>query len=366
MRPLAVLDLEVYPNYFLVAFLDCETGRTKMFEHPLDFAGIWAVLNRYRIVTFNGLNYDIPILKYALKGATAEELKIASDQIILENMKPWVFAERYNVSLGDDNMYGDHISHVDLMPVAPGKASLKTYAGRMHSTTIRELPYPPETHLTEAQRVVVREYCATDLRVTQELYNTLKVQLELREEMSAQYQLDLRSKSDAQIAEAVIKLECEKVLKRKIVSPKGAGKTEPYFHFDVPDWMTFRTPVMQETLVLVKATPFNVDFNGKVILPRTLTDLKLQIGAGTYRMGIGGLHSSEKNVATYANKDMCILDRDVTSYYPAILLNQNLYPKHVGAGFVDVYRSLVERRLAAKKRMNEVKKEIIEIDKLLK
>jgi hypothetical protein len=47
---------------------------------------------------------------------------------------------------------------------------------------------------------------------------------------------------------------------------------------------------------------------------------------------------------------MLIVDRDVTSYYPFIILNQGLYPKHLGQGFLKVYRGIVDERVAAKKR----------------
>jgi hypothetical protein len=52
-------------------------------------------------------------------------------------------------------------------------------------------------------------YCHNDLQVTRILYDELKPQIALREQMSKQYGLDLRSNSDAQIAENVIKHELE-------------------------------------------------------------------------------------------------------------------------------------------------------------
>lgn len=65
-------------------------------------------------------------------------------------------------------------------------------------------------------------------------------------------------------------------------------------------------------------------------------------------MGIGGLHSSESSVSHHATGTTRIVDRDVTSYYPSIILNESLYPAHLGPSFLEVYRGLVERRVHAK------------------
>ena len=69
-------------------------------------------------------------------------------------------------------------------------------------------------------------------------------------------------------------------------------------------------------------------------------------------MGFGGLHSSEKTLAIKADDQFVIRDRDVASYYPAIVLNCELVPKNLGRDFLTVYRSLVNRRLAAKQAKN--------------
>src|SRR5206468_2305863 len=80
----------------------------------------------------------------------------------------------------------------------------------------------------------------------------------------------------------------------------------------------------------------------------------LTVGECTYKMGIGGLHSTESEVAHIAEADTLLLDRDVVSYYPSIILNQHLFPSHLGRDFLRVYRSIVERRVGAKKAGNKV------------
>jgi hypothetical protein len=81
-----------------------------------------------------------------------------------------------------------------------------------------------------------------------------------------------------------------------------------------------------------------------------MNGISVNIGDGVYRMGSGGLHSSEKNVAVRADNEHKLYDRDVASYYPAIVLNCELYPNHLGMAFLKVYKEIVKRRIDAKKR----------------
>ena len=55
-----------------------------------------------------------------------------------------------------------------------------------------------------------------------------------------------------------------------------------------------------------------------------------------------------------AGTDYILVDRDVTSYYPNIILNQRLYPKHIGTEFLTAYKSIVEKRVHAKRTGDKV------------
>ena len=100
---------------------------------------------------------------------------------------------------------------IDIIDVLQGQASLKVYGARINQPKLQDLPYPHDATLTEDQMDSVRDYCVNDLRVTKALADKLTDQLALRVSMGTEYGLDLRSKSDAQIAEAVLKSEIEAI-----------------------------------------------------------------------------------------------------------------------------------------------------------
>lgn len=352
-----VMDSEVYKNYYLVMFRNVDSTITRHFElyegRDLGERAIRGILARHRIVTFNGRNYDMPILALALTGGTCKQLREMSDAIILNGLKGWQAEDRWNVRLQD-------VDHIDLFEVAPGQCSLKIYGGRMHTRKMQDLPIEPDALIIPEQRPVLIDYCGNDLVGTAELYATLKPQIELREKMSDEYGEDLRSKSDAQIAEAVIKRSLHVLTGEKPTRPAD-WEQDKTFHYKAPEFVSFKTPALRDTLVMIEASPFLAKSTGKILMPEALQDHRIKLGGSVYRMGIGGLHSSETCVVHVADDKTVVIDRDVASYYPAIILGCELYPKHLGRDFLEVYRGIVERRLAAKRAGNKVMAEALKI-----
>lgn len=350
-----ICDTESYINYWLAAFQCLETGKVVLFEDSpnskVDAAKLAFMLHRFKIITFNGDVYDLPMLMLAMQGVAAWKLNEISREIIGSEMRIRDVEQKFHVRR-------PLINHIDLIEVAPIQASLKTYAGRLHTPRMQDLPYPFDAWLTEEQAANVRDYCVNDLVGTKLLYEHLKPHIELREQLGAEYGLDLRSKSDAQVAEAVLTLELEKAGVR-ISRPKvDAGAT---FKYEVPPFMRFQTPQFQQALEVVRNATFVIGNDGKADTPAEIKALKLRLGSGLYRMGNGGLHSSEKAQTYVSDNQYVLIDRDVTSYYPFIILTLGLYPPHLGPLFLRVYESIVHRRLKAKKEGNKTVAEGLKI-----
>lgn len=353
-----IFDIEVYSNYFLVAFRDVDTGAVRTFEQhddaTLDTRALRRHMGTRRLVSFNGKRFDAPLAAYAIAGASCMELKALANAIINRNLQPWQAEDQFKFSIPED------WDHVDIFDVAPGMASLKIYAGRLHSKKLQDLPIAPEDEIAPEQRPILLDYCVNgDTVATLDLYRKLQPQLELRETMSADYKIDLRSKSDAQIAEAVIKSQVGRLLAKKIerpIIPSGTG-----YKYRAPFWLSFQTPALQEALRVATSADFFVSDGGAMLMPKELGGMKITLGNSTYKMGIGGLHSTESCVAHHADDNTVIIDRDVASYYPAIILGCNLYPKHLGPAFLKVYRTIVQRRLDAKHAGDKVTADALKI-----
>lgn len=388
MKRTLIHDIEIYENYALIGFMDIQTGDiwSWEFEDPLtadERTAIRKLVMKNLIVGFNSRGFDMLILFAALKGFAAKALKRLANEIILGKrgkngdlvqQKAWDIERDWEIEIPKK------LDHIDLIEVAPGKASLKIYNGRIHGKRMQDLPIDPEAILTEDQKDEVYHYWQNDLRATKDLFLSLSEQIALRTELSREYGMDLRSKSDAQVAEAVIKKRVEQITGTAPKKPDLAN-IKP-FKYRAPDYIHFENEHLNDLLDTIEAWEFKLSYSGKVQMPDFLSDAEitfeqmgetighlnedeednregaLRLGTSVYRMGIGGLHSSEKRAVHHSDDDFVLIDADVASYYPNIILTLGLYPETMGKVFLKVYRGIVDRRLAAKAKQKELEKEI--------
>jgi hypothetical protein len=358
-----IWDIECYPNYFLIGFKGTISKKVIAFEFApeyglyLDYAKLAWILANFCLVDFNGRHYDCPMASLALKGMNTEDMWEATKRIIEYEERPYNVLKSYKVEKLE-------LNHIDLKEIPPTEGSLKKYAGRLHCKRMQDLPFKPGTYLSRDQMTIVRWYWCNDLDNTLLLYNFLKPNIALREKLMQKYNADLRSRSDAQIAEDILNEELSKVLGKRIHPPKIPISTK--YKFNVPAYLKYETPTMQYVLDLVKRTDFTIvdpaELNdegkkrkGVIEADRGFRDFEVKIAGGTYSMGLGGLHSCEKVTCHEADDDYILVDRDVASFYPNIILNLNLFPKHLGMAFIRVYRTIVIDRLGAKKAAKEMK-----------
>jgi hypothetical protein len=186
------------------------------------------------------------------------------------------------------------------------------------------------------------------------LFDELHPQIKQREILGKRYGIDLRSKSDAQVAEAVLKYRCEIAVGRRIYKPEIDWDMR--FCYRVPEFIRFELPQLQHALDLVRKAEFRLGASGTVTMPDALEGLCIPIGGSTYKVGIGGLHSQEKRIAHVADDVWSLRDNDVASYYPSLILNSGEWPKALGPLFLKEYESIKDERLAAKKKQGQLEK----------
>jgi hypothetical protein len=372
-----IFDTETYPNYFLAAFrlagtkkhvcIELKDDNWNEFESRKLEWMMWSFCN----VGFNSINYDLPVIYVALKYQNNEAIKACSDMIIQQGATVGDIEREFKIKVPY------RLNHIDLCDVVPlgktkagGRTSLKTYSGRMHAPRMQDLPYEPHNRLDAEQQQIVKLYCVNDLTNTELLDEHLKPQLALRESMSNQYGQDLRSKSDAQISEAVIISEVKKATGKTPRKPDvPVGK---HFFYTPPEFVSYRSDNLRQMLETIRSAEFVIDINGT---PQCdlLKEITITIAGADYAMGLGGLHSREKSQCYVASDTYGIFDDDVTGYYPQLMLNSGMYPPAIGPEFQVVFKSLVDRRTIAKKNAGAHKKagnkvaeaaELVEADSL--
>lgn len=343
MKQHLVFDIEIIGNekpVFLVCTKNIETQEINSFwgHKKGDIKKLHKHLLNHTLVSFNGINFDIPLICAAIQGADELWLKETANRIITDEMRSWQTYREFQIDFIE-------FDHIDLIETAPGvMISLKTYAGRMGHPTMVDMPFDHDVDLKPAQYKVLEAYCRNDLEVTEALFKTLAKEIKLREELSTKHNIDLRSKSDAQAAEAIMKQE---------LGINHVKKDTPeLIKYTAPGIIKTRSKVVQELINKFENTTFKINpHNGSPIAAGWM-DKEFCLGKGTYTVGIGGLHSThDKNLYVTATPEHLISDFDVASYYPNIMMKCGLIPRlpgNLGQQFLNVYEDIYHQRLEAK------------------
>lgn len=344
------LDVECYPNYFLV-LLKKENGKIKYFEldeeRQLDINTLEHYLQTAETIGFNSRNYDMPMILYALRGHDNKALKILSDRIISNE------ESTYDILCSESLWCPSYYNHIDLFKVPPGTgASLKIYGARLQSEKLQDLPYPPDQRLNTIQKHEVLTYCANDVDLTIDLYNALSKQLEIRQDITKEYRIDVRSKSDTQIAESLL---------RRQLSFISEPLSEYKFKYNKPSYISFETPVLQKLLSDTESLEFIGNREEDIKKDNGIPN-EVIIKDKLYSFGIGGLHSAEKNRAIVTSNDEMLIDLDVVSYYPSIILNNEYSPRQLDKQeFLELYRKIFNERIEAKQNGDIFKSQVFKI-----
>lgn len=356
-----LFDIEVYPNYCLFAFKSYQSGKVIYFEMDdepcgivLDIVKLRWVLNNFCLVNFNGRRYDFPITTLALADYTCLDMWNATCMLIVEQLQTKDVYRKYKTQRLDV----DQIDLIELTALGPG---LKVCAGRLHAPRLQDLPFKPGTYLTNDQICILRRYCINDLDNTGILYKNVLPLIELRESQGKRFNIDLRSHSDPQMAEAIISSEIKRITGRKFLSRTQLALGTSY-KYQTPRFIKYKSELMQYALKIVQDATFAVDnVDGNIVMPEELKKLVIHMGNSKYKIGIGGLHSQEKHIAHVADEEYFIADTDATSYYPRLILNAGLTPENLGKDFILVYDGIVVERVTAKAAGNIIVAECLKI-----
>ena len=354
-RSPVAFDGEVYKNYCYFLFKSEDGNTFSIRKHNDVVTGnittVSAILKNNPLISFNGTNYDMPILSALIDGWTNADIKALSDAIIVDGLPVWKLSDRFT-----QLKIKPTVGHIDLIGCTPLQASLKAYGCRIHSKKLQDLPIDPSALITDSDAEILEAYCENDVDVTWDIYRLMLPELMLRAEMTKTYGIDMKSKSDPQIAEAIIRHRMEE--EGHDVS-KRQDAVKP-FKYVVPDFIQFGNMVFDEVLEKVRNCTFKVKDTGNVQLPDEISQVILYGGA-KYKLGIGGLHSQEKRQVVEPKADEILGEYDVASMYPSIIIGQSLYPKHLGKAFIDIYKTLFDERMSAKRAGNKTTADTLKI-----
>lgn len=358
-----VYDIETYPNFFCISFYDGRrfitfeiSSRKNELQKILNFITIDKIL-----IGYNNQKFDDLIVKYLMRNG--ESLKRVDSVQLCKNIQE---IANESIRFFQENQQSEIIKEIrssrrgfhsiDLMQAGGFQKGLKLLGVSLKYPYLQDLPYHFESELNSQQMDNVIDYNYHDLKVTFSLLCKLRDKIELRHQLCKIYYMELLSDSDSVLANKIF----EKLYRERSSNPDfKEGRT----HRDlilvkdcIMPQISFKSKELKDVLEYLKQCSVIKDGNDGLKFEVPLISYK----GKKYRMGIGGLHSDDEP-NQFTNSDSLLIDSDVTSYYPNLMINHKIKPAHLENIFLDILKNLKEERVEAKKQGNKTKAEAFKI-----
>jgi len=355
-------DIEIFPNLLTITFVAKNSDKKEVFVFRDIIKGedlkrlLLFLSNVNYIIGYNNFNFDDPLLNEIISGYGDKNIKLIYNlaQLIIRSQN----GKEDRVSLSRTKLY-KLVKSIDIMKVfAHDKLmiSLKQCAVNINWHLIQDLPIDYNKQIiTDEELELILSYNLNDVLITKELFVKHQEKFDLRLEIGKLYSINVLNASDSAIA-------CL-ILDKYYLENSDLEKSE------LKELRTKRDKINIGECVnsKVKLNLIGKEFFNK--LNKTFDNfteiLKFKQYDGNlieFKLGIGGIHSVDKKLIVHSKEDWTIIDIDVASFYPSIMLNDEVYPEHLDKDvFLNILRTITNERLTAKKEGNKIKADSLKI-----
>lgn len=309
---------------------------------------------------YNNLHYDNPIINYIIE---------YEDKLMQYNI-PTICSSIFNLSKtittsSEDNIdawkhwkYQIWFDTFDILTMLYSnklRVGLKEIQVTMQYPNVQEFvcDWTKPLPLEDFESMI--DYNINDIESTSELLNRCKKDVDLRIAIEDEYGVRVLSKDGVNIG-------------MKILTQKYLEKTGLTW-WDIKDLRSPMSVIPLKDVIL----PF-IKYDSP-ILQRVLEDMKNQIVSPgrkgyenkfvfnnlRYSVGVGGIHSVNSPEIIIPRDDEMLIDIDVASLYPSMLIEYEFYPRHLGKEFLEVYKQIKDERIEAKHNGDKVKNETLKL-----
>lgn len=355
-----VYDIEVFPNCFHCTVKNSETGQYYFFEiserkNNVDELILFFTDNKNKLLCgYNNKHYDDPIINYILDYQKTilslgylricNSIFMLSDTIVnsetSEKWKQWKYANFF------ESM--DLLTMLFSQKLRVGLKEMQVTM-QFHNVQEYEGDFTKPLPVDDIDEMI--KYNINDVDSTEELLNRCKKQIDLRIGIQEEFGADVLSKDGMTIGTEILKIKYLEKSGKSWYDIKDLRS--PCDIIDLKDvifpFIKFKTPILQELLEEMKQQ--------RVGAGRKSYEKHFLLDGVEVSVGVGGIHSKNSPEIIIPREDELLLDSDVNSLYPSLIISYNLVPKHLGKEFLDVYGKVREDRLYAKHNGLKVKNE---------
>ena len=360
-----IYDIETMQELFLIGIYNPESKTYTEYEVSKDrnqLDGFMRFIDQhpeYYWVGYNNLRFDSQVIEWILRNyddwheltaletaakiaqKAADVIHDANYEVFPEYREEWLTLKQIDV------FKVNHYDNKNRM------VSLKRLEFEMDLENIEEMPiHHTKTNMTDEEIQLTKDYCKNDVMATYEFYKVTtgntehplykgNNQIELRQDIEEEFGIPCLNYSDSKIGDEMIKkFYCEqKNIQYSDLPKKGLFRTEVKVRHCIADYITFQTPKLQEFLKTISKEKLTIKDEFKE---------SVEFYDNVYTFAKGGLHTENKPKIFEADADNIIVDWDVSSYYPAIIINNGKYPHHLGPEFLRGYKTMFDKRLELK------------------
>ncbi|WP_418808922.1 ERF family protein [Phascolarctobacterium faecium] len=309
-----IYDIEVFAHDWFVVFSDLEEKEIVVFHN--DNVGLKRFMLNHGLIFggFNNKHYDDWVTQSMLTGADPEIVKAHNDFIIQQHCNGWEFPfVQFQRKLFKSFDLRDDIADKGL--------SLKAIEGNMCEPIVESsIDFNIKRKLTAEEVEEVIFYCKTDVSNSVKLYHKRKSYL------------------DGKIAVGRLK-GIDASISLSLTNPKLTATYLEARRADYNDEFEYEPPA--ELILNKYREPIEffrkIDYNEK---------LKCDIAGVQHVYGWGGIHGARENYFDQSTEEMKIVDIDVGSYYPSMMLEYGYISRSIPSaeGYANVHNTRIKAK----------------------
>ena len=357
-KTVVVFDIEVFYNVFSCTVFNTETEEAHVFEisqRRNDLSDLVELFESddYIFCGYNNIHYDNVLINLILK-----HKKLVSSFTYDKFCKGLYKFSKAIISGTDpagykELKYAKYFSSFDLLTMLFSqklRVGLKEMQVTMQYPNVQEFEGDFDSSLQNEQIDDMLKYNLNDVMSTAELLERCKSDIALRLGIEEEYGVDVLSMDGVTIGTEILKIKYLEATHKSWWQIKDLRSPADTVDLDkvIFDVVKFRSPYLQSVLAEIKSQ--------KNVSPgRKGYEKHFLLGTLEISVGVGGIHSKNSPEIIIPNENQLLLDSDVNSLYPSLIINYEIVPPHLGKEFLDIYSQIREERLYAKRNKQKTK-----------
>lgn len=346
-----VYDIEVFKNVFHCTLLNTETEEIHKFECSIrkneiqSMCAFFAHTNAY-FVGYNNIHYDNPIINYCIEYFSNSTYTYDKICLSIFNLSNIIVQDKDNIERWKRWKYTKNFETIDLLTLLFSKAlrvSLKEMQVTMMYKNVQEFNHDWKENLSIDEIESMIEYNINDVLSTYELLKRCEEKIQLRLKIQDRYEIDCLSMDGVNLG---MKILAEEYMRKTgipwfVLKDMRSPADKIELQKIILPFIRYDTPILQDLLIEMKKQTVSPTRGGY--------EKKFLLNNRVISVGVGGIHTINESEIIIPEEDELLIDADVTSLYPTMILLYDFYPKHLGKEFKVIYSNIREQRIIAKK-----------------